>query len=245
MTTVFRPEGGLGNTLIQLTNLDRNTTKLHKSIKDYEFSNCIVINGFDIVDYDGVQPNLAIYINNYTVHHVHPKIRDIIKPTPFMEKMIQDNLHLLEGVCCGMSIRRGSYSADSRQYKDARSDQPAFYHCSDNGLEKFRKLIKDAPGKIFLSSDSKSTLRNLKEEFGDKLVSIDDDDKFVIGMSQDTDETICVENYHTIYLKFFLFSKCPQLFLTGGNTDLVGFSTYAYIAAIYGNKPFKLIFNNE
>jgi len=26
---------------------------------------------------------------------------------------------------------------------------------------------------------------------------------------------------------------------------LVGFSTYAYIAAIYGNKPFKLIFNNE
>jgi hypothetical protein len=240
---VFKPEGGLGNTLIQLTSLDKNNTKLHKSIKDYEFSNCIVINGFDIVDYDGIQPNIAIYINNNTVRHVHPKIRDIIKPTPFMEKMIQDNLHLLEGVCCGMSIRRGSYSADSRQYKDARSDQPAFYHCSDNGLEKFKNIIKCAPGKIFLSSDSASTVKILTEEYGEKIVNIDQ--KFVVSMSQDSDEKIRSENYHNMFLKFFLFSMCPQLFLTGGNTDMVGFSTYAYIAAIYGNKQFNIVFNND
>ena len=37
MTTVFRPEGGLGNTLIQLTNFDKNTIKLHKSINDMNF----------------------------------------------------------------------------------------------------------------------------------------------------------------------------------------------------------------
>jgi len=240
---VFKPEGGLGNTLIQLTSLDKNNTKLHKSIKDYEFSNCIVINGFDIVDYDGIQPNIAIYINNNTVRHVHPKIRDIIKPTPFMEKMIQDNLHLLEGVWCGMSIRRGSYSADSRQYKDARSDQPAFYHCSDNGLEKFRKVIEVAPGKIFLSSDSASTVKMLTEEYGEKIVNIDQ--KFVVSMSQDSDGEILSENYHNMFLKFFLFSMCPQLFLTGGNTDMVGFSTYAYIAAIYGNKKFNIVFNNH
>jgi hypothetical protein len=243
MTTVFRPEGGLGNTLIQLTNFDKNTIKLHKSINDYEFSNCIVINGFDIVDYDGTQPNVAIYINNYTIQHVHPKIRDIIKPTPFMEKMIQDNLHLLEGVCYGMSIRRGSYSEDSRQYKDERDEQPQFYFCSDEGLEKFKNIIKNAPGKIFLSSDSLSTTESLVKEYGDKIVNIDK--KFVISMSQNSDEELTLEKYHIMFLKFFLFSKCPQLFLTGGNTDLVGFSTYAYIAAIYGNKPFKLIFNND
>ena len=64
-------------------------------------------------------------------------------------------------------------------------------------------------------------------------------------MSQNSDEELTLEKYHIMFLKFFLFSKCPQLFLTGGNTDLVGFSTYAYIAAIYGNKPFNLIFNNN
>ena len=242
---VFKPQGGLGNTLVQLTSLDKNTTKLHESIKDFEFGKCIDIKGFEFTDDTGEQPNSAIYINNYTVRNIHPKIRDIISPTSFMENMIQEHIHLLEGVTCGMSIRRGSYSEDSKQYKDTRSEQPAHYFCSDNGLEKFRKIIKDTPGKIFLSSDSKSTLRNLKEEFGDKLISIDDDDKFVIGMPQDSNETICVKNYHIIYLKFFLFSKCPLLYLTGGNKDLVGFSTYAYIAAIYGNKPFNLVFNSD
>ena len=39
-------------------------------------------------------------------------------------------------------------------------------------------------------------------------------------------------------------SKCPRLFITGGNKDLVGFSTYAYMAAIYGNKQFNMIFNH-
>jgi hypothetical protein len=160
-----------------------------------------------------------------------------------MEKMIQDNLHLLEGVCYGMSIRRGSYSEDSRQYKDERDEQPQFYFCSDEGLEKFKNIIKNAPGKIFLSSDSLSTTESLVKEYGDKIVNIDK--KFVISMSQNSDEELTLEKYHIMFLKFFLFSKCPQLFLTGGNTDLVGFSTYAYIAAIYGNKPFKLIFNND
>ena len=51
-------------------------------------------------------------------------------------------------------------------------------------------------------------------------------------------------DYHNIYLLFFLMSKCPRLFITGGNKDLVGFSTYAYMAAIYGNKQFNMIFNH-
>jgi len=38
---------------------------------------------------------------------------------------------------------------------------------------------------------------------------------------------------------------CPKLYLTGGMSDgLVGFSTYAYIAAIYGNKNFEIVFND-
>jgi len=239
---IFKPEGGLGNTLIQLTTLDKNTTKLHKSIQDYEFSNCIVINGFDIVDYDGIQPDVAIYINNSTVKYIHPKIREIIRPTPFMEKLIRDNAHLMDDVCCGMSIRRGSYSEDSRQYKDERDEQPQFYFCSDEGLKKFKNIIKNAPGKVFLYSDSSSTVEMLIQEYGEKIVNIDQ--KFVVSMSQNSDGELTLENYHNMFLKFFLFSMCPRLFLTGGTTDMVGFSTYAYIAAIYGNKPFSIVFNS-
>lgn len=39
-------------------------------------------------------------------------------------------------------------------------------------------------------------------------------------------------------------SECPHLFITGGNKDMVGFSTYAYMAGIYGNKPIEIIFND-
>jgi hypothetical protein len=109
-------------------------------------------------------------------------------------------------------------------------------------VEKFRKIIKDAPGKVFISSDSKITLDSLMNEFGDKLVTLDT--TFVIGMSQQSKEELSLKNYQSIYLRFFLFSKCPHLFLTGGNPDLVGFSTYAYMAAIYGNKPFSVVFNS-
>ena len=60
-------------------------------------------------------------------------------------------------------------------------------------------------------------------------------------MDQERNPTI--EEYHNIFLKFFILSKCPMLYLTAGTDQLIGFSTYAYMAAIYGNKPFKLIFN--
>jgi len=52
-----------------------------------------------------------------------------------------------------------------------------------------------------------------------------------------------MSEYHSIYLKFFLLSKCPKLYLTGGRGDMVGFSTYGYMAAVYGNKPFEIVFN--
>ena len=79
-------------------------------------------------------------------------------------------------------------------------------------------------------------------EFGYKIITIDT--HFTMGTSQDRDGEKKYTDYHNIYLLFFLLSKCPRLFITGGNKDLVGFSTYAYMAAIYGNKPFNMIFNH-
>lgn len=240
-TPIFKPTGGLGNTLIQLTSIPA-CTLLHDSVYDYELSNCVTIKGFTRTSKDGDQPDAPIYINPGTIKYIHPKIRDIIEPTSYMDKCIQNTIHVLDGVSCGMAIRRGSYCDDSRQYKDDRSNKPYFYHCSDNGLKRFKNIIRNVPGKIFLTSDSQSTIKDLIHEFGDKLISIDT--LFTVGAEHDRDGEKKYTDYHNIYLLFFLLSKCPHLFITGGNKDMVGFSTYAYMAAIYGNKPFDIIFND-
>jgi len=240
---VFKKSGGLGNLLIQLTSMDPGCKLLHDNVFEYEFSNCMNIHGFTRVSHDGRQPEAPIYINPHTIQNVHSKIRDIMSPTPLMEKLIQENIHVLDDVSHGMSIRRGSYCEDSRQFKDERSDGPEHYFCSDRGLEKFKKIIEGAPGKVFVSSDSASTLKELVDTFGDKIRTIDTACVYI--QEQRGEENINLEKYHSIFLKFFLLSKCPHLFLTGGKTDFTGFSTFAYMAAIYGNKPFSIVFNED
>lgn len=239
---VFKPTGALGNILIQLTSMQPECTMLHDSVYDFELANCLTIKGFQRVSFEGRTPDAPIYINPHTMYHVHPRIRDIVEPTPFMQQMIQDTLPVLEGVSCGVAIRRGSYCEDSRQYKGAQGAEPHFYFCSDQSLEKFKTIIRRAPGKVFVSSDSPSTLKAIVEEFGDKIRTLDTQ-RFVIGRSQDVEEKLTPSEYHSIYLTFFMFSHCPRLYLTGGNTNLVGFSTYAYMAAVYGAKPYEVVFN--
>lgn len=240
---VYKPTGGLGNTLIHLTSMQDDCKLLHDSVYDYELGNCITIHGFTRTSLDGKQPESPIYINQYTVHYVHSKIRDIIEPTPYMKELIDKYRHILDDVSCGLSIRRGSYCEDSRQFKDDRGDRPEHYFCSEQGLEHFKNVIRNSPGKVFVSSDSASTMKEIKDEFGDKIVTLDT--TFAMIMDQDDNENISMNDYHNIFLKFFMLSECPILYLTGGRTNMVGFSTYAYMAAIYGNKPFKIVFNEK
>ncbi len=240
--SIFKPTGGLGNTLIQLTSMPDTCRLLHDCVYDYELSNCVTIKGFTRTSRDGDQPDTPIYINPYTIKYIHPKIRDIIQPTPYMNRIINENIQVLDGVSCGMAIRRGSYCDDSRQYKDERSNKPHFYHCSETGLDRFKNIVRNVPGKVFLTSDSQSTLKLFLDEFGEKIVTIDT--IFTVGADHDRDGEKKITDYHNIYTLFFLLSKCSHLFITGGNKDMVGFSTYAYMAAIYGNKPFDIIFNN-
>ena len=235
-------EFGLGNLFIQLAVMPDECKCLHDNVYDYELANCVVLNGFTRVSYDGLQPDCPIYINPVTVQFVHPKIRTIVEPTQHMREMIAKHAGLLEGVTAAMSVRRGSYCEDSRQYKGPRGDGPNQYFCSPSGLEKFKAIIRSTPGRVFLSSDSVSTTRQLLEEFGDKLSVLEM--PYTVTSTQDQDESPTIENLQKVYLKWFLLSKCPKLYLTGGKREgLVGFSTYAYIAAIYGAKPFELVFN--
>ena len=101
---VYKNNAGFGNLLIQLTSLQEECKQLHDHVFAYELSNCLTIDGFTRVSHEGKQPECPIYINQFTVNHVHPKIRDIIKPTPFMEELISKHKHLVEGVCCGISV---------------------------------------------------------------------------------------------------------------------------------------------
>jgi hypothetical protein len=238
---VFKKSGGIGNLFIQLASMEPSCKLLHDDVYEYELANCLTIHGFTRVSYEGKQPDAPIFINPYTIQNVHPKIRDIIRPSPHIENLIHDNLHILDGVSHGMSIRRGSYCEDSRQFKDERSDRPEHFFCSDDGLEKFKKIIEGAPGKVFVSSDSASTLKELIGVFGDKIRTIDTACVYI--QEQREEENINIEKYHSVFVKFFLLSKCPHLFLTGGKTDFTGFSTFAYMAAIYGGKPFSIVFN--
>ena len=237
---VYKQNAGFGNLLIQLTSMQEECTQVHDHVFDYELSNCLTINGFTRVSHEGTQPECPIYINQHTVYNVHPQIRNIIKPTPLLEELISKHKHLVEDVCCGISIRRGSHCEDSRQFDSEESEDASHYFCSDEGLKKFQDVIEEAPGPVFVSSDSKSTLNMLIEKYGDKIRYFKTD--FTVGAHQDFRETT-MSDYHNIYLKFFLLSMCPQLFLTGGRGDMIGFSTYAYMAAIYGKKPFQPIFN--
>jgi hypothetical protein len=237
-------EFGLGNLFIQIAAMPSTCRCLHDNVYDYELANCVVLNGFTRVSYDGEQPDCPIYINPVTVQLVHPKIREIVAPTPYMHQLIAKHKYLLEGVTAAMSVRRGSYCEDSRQYKGPRGDGPNQYFCSPTGLAKFKAIIRTTPGRIFLSSDSVSTTRQLVDEFGDKLSVLEM--PYTVTSTQDQDAAPTVENLHKVYLKWFLLSKCPKLYLTGGKQEgLVGFSTYAYIAAIYGAKPFELVFNED
>jgi hypothetical protein len=237
-------EFGLGNLFIQLAVMPDECRCLHDNVYDYELANCVVLNGFTRVSYDGEQPDCPIYINPVTVQFVHPKIRTIVEPTRYMQEMIAKHAHLLDGVTAAMSVRRGSYCDDSRQYKGPRGDGPNQYFCSPSGLERFKTIIRSSPGRVFLSSDSVSTTRQLVEEFGDKLSVLEM--PYTVTSTQDQDAAPTIENLQKVYLKWFLLSKCPKLYLTGGKREgLVGFSTYAYIAAIYGAKPFELVFNED
>jgi len=237
---VYKNVGGFGNILIQLTSMQKECTQLHDHVFDYELGNCLTINGFTRVSHEGKQPECPIFINQHTVYNVHPKIRDIIEPTPFLKELIDKHKYLVEGVCGGLSIRRGSYCEDSRQFKTKEADDASHYFCSEEGMKKFHEVIEEAPGPVFVSSDSASTLNALIEKYGDKIRYFKT--PYAIAMPQDLRE-IKMEEYHNIYLKFFLLSMCPRLFLTGGRGDMIGFSTYGYMAAIYGNKPFQIIFN--
>ena len=237
-------DAGFGNLLILLSDCWDTCKAIHRNVYErFELSNCVVLKGYTVVDSDeGEHPPAKIIINNWTMNTVHPRLCDFVYPTVYMESLINQHRQLLDGVTAAVHIRRGSHSKDSTQFRT--STDKSFFHCSDEGLAKFERIIQQVPGKVYLASDSKELKVSLKQKYGDKIRMLDTE--FAITARQDAATTQTVKNLQDAYLEWFLLSLCPMVFITGGQTpeDLTGFSTYSYTAALYGKKPYHLIFNN-
>ena len=236
-------DAGFGNLLLLLSDCWDSCKAIHKNVYNrFEMSNCVVFKGYNVLEGDeGEHPPAKIIINPWMSENVHSRISEIVQPTEYMQKLIETHLHVLDGVTAAVHIRRGSHSQDSTQFKNL-SDK-SFFHCSDKGLAKFQRVIEKTQGNVYLASDSNEIKTLLKLKYGDKIRTLDTE--FAITAHQDALTTQTVKNLQDAYLEWFLLSMCPVIYVTGGKepTDLTGFSTYSYTAAVYGKKPFHLIFN--
>jgi hypothetical protein len=60
-------------------------------------------------------------------------------------------------------------------------------------------IIRSTPGRVFLSSDSVSTTRQLVEEFGGKLSVLEM--PYTVTSTQDQDKSPTIENLQKVYLE--------------------------------------------
>ena len=245
MVLVYRPrepKPGFGNLLMNLCMTKVNGAKyVHRDVLDYEFNNCFSLNEFTIVEFDGEQPHCPCFINQEWHQNIWPLCRSIVTPKAHLLELVEKNKHVLEDVVFGVNIRRGAYSPDSTQFPGCTDRK--FFHCSDSGLDKFIKKIENAPGRVYVTSDSTSTKQMIKEKFGSKVSMIDTVYAHTAEQTDPTRQT--VKNLQDVYLVWYLLSLCPVVLCTGGTRDMVGFSTFGYMAAVYGGKPVEIIFNEE
>jgi hypothetical protein len=159
-----------------------------------------------------------------------------------MKSIIRDNMHLLNECNAAFAIRTGNHSFINKDEVNFETDDnKIFYnqvHADSSGLYKFENIIRSIPGNVFVACDNIEYKHRLTDLFGARV-------KYV------NRESIMISNGNTVdeyssFLEFFLLGKCPRVYLTGGpkDTGLSGFSTFGYMAAIYGNVPFSIVFND-
>jgi len=233
---------GIGNLLWHLAMLYEKCPDISKNVLDNEFGTCIDLQYFTPVQDESFYVNeyVPIEINNETDLIVRKNLPKIVKPSPFMQQLICDHEHLVSDVCFGINIRCGSLSSDSCQFSDTTDIRQMF--CNSDGLKKFLDLIRNAPGKVYVSSDSPSTKEFIKNLFGDKVTMLDTE--FVHTSDVDFAGKRTPKNFQDVYLTWFLLSMCPHIYVTGGTFGSTFLSTFGLVAAMYGNKPCSAIYNN-
>lgn len=217
---------GLGNILIYLSQID-DKIPVSKNIYDGYRGKYLKFKNLNIQDDDGSLESLnpVIYINPYTVNYVHPLCRNKIEPSDLTKNLLENKYkHMLDDVDVGLAIRFGNMNEhESLKFAD------------DKSIEQFENIIRNCRRNVFVACDKLDYKLKLKEIFGDKV-------KCILSEFVSTWSVNEVDS-STPYIEFFLLSMCPKLYITGGPRDFSAFSTFGYMAAIYGNKDFEVIWN--
>ena len=235
------PTIGWGNISLLLSRFvfDCPQPHLHKSILNDGRDKYIKFH-IPLVE-DEINLTLPSLVINQSMHNVYCQtMSTIFEPTALLQACIDEQLHLIDGVTCALHIRRGANQEDSKNI-GSHSGNPAYF-ATEAALTKFKQVITKSSGPVFVASDSNKLKEQLKEEFGDKIRYF----KTPIVLTYDcpylskTNDEVARRN---CYLEWFLLSKCPQVYVTAGNSDMTDFSTYGYAAAVYGKKPVYMIGN--
>ena len=213
---------GLGNLFIwlsQLTNEPVSDRLLANHRGKYlKFKNVNIVPDDPNVP-DSERP--PILLNPWFTQNVHPKCRDKVEPTPLLNQLLDQHRHLVEGVTCGIAIRTNWMHAEHVP------------RISQSALDQFENIISQV-GPVFLACDDLDLKRKLAAKYPQVRYI---DQPFVLTDNANQDDR------PTPYLEFFLLSQCPFLFLTGGNKDFSSFSTFGYMAAVYGGVQTLVIWN--
>jgi hypothetical protein len=244
-----RPESmGWGNVIMCISDLVHNfrNPKVHSSLLDVERG--VDFSGIDITD-EIYSTEFAprILINNYYYNTVHRNISKIVKPSKSVQDILDTHTHLVSGVTCGIHIRRGAFSDDSKGIGCHGLDSdgnivPAFF-ANDSALEKFELIVARSAGPVFLASDSKEVKAMFIKKFPDKVRTYESNPVLTYKceilknyITQEKDRLDC-------YVEWFLLSMCPRVVITAGDPSNGGISTFGYTAACYGIKEVEFITN--
>ena len=179
---------GFGNRLIHLSQLDSKTPILDTILHDdIVFKNLMIQKDDPSLE---TLENPPIYINEYTMKHVHPNIRNMLEPS--------ENIKLFKVPEIGIAIRL------FEEAPGVVKTPKEIYEYVINSLD---------PQPMFVACESIEYKKELDSKFPGRLTFIE---------------------YPSQYLEFFLLSTCKTVFITAGNKNLQGFSTFGYMAAIYG-----------
>lgn len=219
------PTAGLGNILIYISQLDETTPICKKSLEAGYRGKYLEFTRLNLQEDMGDLPELPtppIYINEYMSMNVHPMCQFKARPS----KILSDELSKYpSSFSLGLAIRLGGMNS---------VDYPRV--ADDSALDTFNKIIESDPGPIFLAVDSLDYKKELNAKYPSGKLFFIDRPLVVADSNNEIDDSLP-------FLEFFMLSRCPHVYITGGNTDFSCFSTFGYMAAVYGSKPFTVIWN--
>ena len=190
-------------------------------------------------------------LNSFT-HLRFPNIgsvmREYMKPTEYMQTLIDKHWKKVDKCVAGFHIRRGTLSEDSSKF--------AFYPtASDKAVESMIKMANDIDEPVFIISDSITTKRYFQSKVP-KAISLDLDIGYTsCEFSQEYNNPVkeSLEIKYNSMIEWFLMSKMSKIYTTmGGNCginipegEVEGISsTFVYSAALYGDKIPYYVFND-